>query len=455
VSFWLSQIGDMPRRAALNENISVDIVLVGAGFTNLWVAYYLIRQKPELKIAILEREAAGFGASGRNGGFVSHSLPGQRRRYAKLHGIESVIRFQHAMFDTIDEIIRVTESEGIEADLIKNGEAVIATNPAQLRRIREEYTTDKRWGFGGEDHQIVEGSGVKEYPHIDGAAGVLWSPHCARVQPAKLASGLAQVVERLGVRIFENTFVTDIVAHAASTEAGYTASATYVVRGTEGYTPSLRGQRRDWLPKLSSMIVTVPLEKSTLRRIGWGNAVMLRDAAHSFCFIQKTADDRIALGGPGVPYYFGSRTDSMGRTPLRSEDALVAALHRLFPELRRTEVDHTWTGVLGVPRDWCSTVNINRETGICIVGGYVGDGVSSSNLAGRTLRDLLLGNDSNLTRLPWVGKQIRKWEPEPLRWIALRGLYGIYTQADRFEANSANGRTSVLARFANVISGRH
>src|SRR5690606_7828823 len=132
-----------------------------------------------------------------------------------------------------------------------------------------------------------------------------------------------------------------------------------------------------------------------------------------------------------------------------------AALLRVFPVLRDTAIDHTWTGVLGIPRDWSATVSVDHETGLCVAGGYVGDGVSSSNLAGRTLRDLILKRDTDITTLPWVGKKIRRWQPEPVRWVALRGMYLVYSLADRLEARSRSSRTSFLATAANVITGRH
>jgi glycine/D-amino acid oxidase-like deaminating enzyme len=366
-----------------------------------------------------------------------------------------VLRFQREVFGTIDEIVAVAAAEGIDADIAKEGEIAIATNPAQLGRLRDELAGAAQWGFGTDDLMFVEKGQLGEYANLHGALGGLWSPHCARVQPAKLARGLAEVVESLGVRIFEGTTVTEIAPRRAVTAEGFTVSGEFVVRGTEGFTPSIRGQKRTWLPKLSSMLVTEPLSESLLAQIGWHSNVMVRDGSHFFSYIHKTVDNRIALGGPGIPYLFGSKTDVDGHTSASSERALRAALLRLFPMLDSTEIDHTWTGVLGIPRDWSATVSVDHETGLCVAGGYVGDGVSSSNLAARTLRDLILKNDSDITTLPWVGKKIRPWEPEPFRWLALRGMYKVYSMADQLEARGSSSRTSILATAANVISGRY
>ncbi|UTX53740.1 NAD(P)/FAD-dependent oxidoreductase [Leucobacter aridicollis] len=454
VSYWFSQVATRPARAPLDRDLTVDVALVGAGYTNLWIAYYLKQARPDLEIAILEREVAGFGASSRNGGWISYGLPGQHSRYAKAHGVQAVRDFQRELFATIGEIVDVAAREGIEADIAHEGEVAIARNPAQLARLREEYEGGSQWGFGPGDLVMLDRDGANEHARLSNAVGGLWSPHCARVQPALLASGLADTVERMGVRIYEHTAVSEIVPHTALTERGNRVSAEFVVRGTEGYTNSLKGHSRDWLPKLSSMLVTEPLTPEQHREIGWDTNVMVRDAGHFFSYIHRTADDRIALGGPGVPYLWGSGWDDRGSTLPASEQALVRALHTLFPMLKDHPIAHTWTGILGIPRNWSATVTLDRASGMAVAGGYVGDGVTSTNLAGRTMRDLILGDDTQLTRMPWVGGQIRKWEPEPLRWIALRGMYGVYNLADRLEDRSGSPKTSILARAANVIAGR-
>ncbi|MDI2098783.1 NAD(P)/FAD-dependent oxidoreductase [Ruicaihuangia caeni] len=455
VSFWFAETAPGARRERLDRDLQADVVFVGAGYTSLWGAYYLKQAKPELDIVILERETAGFGASSRNGGWLSYGLPGQASRYAKSHGKQSVVDFQREIFGTIDEVLRVAAVEGIDADLAKDGEIAIATNAAQRARLRAEFEGAAEWGFGADDLRWVEGRELDDFARLEGGTAGLWSPHCARVQPAKLARGLADAVERMGVRIYENTGVSEIRPREAVTVDGHTVRADYIVRGTEGFTPSLKGQKRDWLPKLSSMIVTEPLGDRVIDEIFWSSSVMVRDAAHFFCYIHKTAENRIALGGPGVPYLWGSRTDDHGKTAERSVRELHQALLRLFPMLADARIDHTWTGVLGIPRDWSATVSVDHEQGVAVAGGYVGDGVSSTNLAGRTLRDLILREDTELTRMPWVNKRIRKWEPEPLRWVALNGMYSIYSLADRLEARSDSARTSFLATAANIVTGRH
>ncbi len=288
---------------------------------------------------------------------------------------------------------------------------------------------------------------------VAGALGSRFQPGAARIQPAKLARGLAEAVERLGVPIYERTAVTELRPAQVVTATG-SVRAPLIVRATEGFTPQLPGMRRTWLPMNSAMIVTDPLPERLWDELGWAGFETLGDAAHGYVYAQRTADGRVAIGGRGVPYRFGSRTDNAGRTQDATIAMLGAMLGRLFPPLRGAPIAHAWCGVLGVPRDWCATVGLDRRTGAAWAGGYVGLGLASSNLAGRTMRDLILDRETALTALPWVDRTVRTWEPEPLRWLGVHSLYRIYHAADALERRGGSGRTSSLARFADAVAGR-
>ncbi|AXG14528.1 NAD(P)/FAD-dependent oxidoreductase [Intrasporangium calvum] len=451
VSFWYRALGLHERRPVLRGSTDVDVAIVGGGYTGLWTAYYLKKAQPDLRITVLEKEFAGFGASGRNGGWLSSEPPGQLRRYAQTHGWPAAVAMQKEMFDSVDEVIAVAAGEGIEADIQKDGLLHVATNEAQARRMLARVTDLRREGWGADDLHVLDADGLAERVRFANGEAALWSPHCARIQPAKLVRGLADVVERLGVSIYEGTEVTAIRPHEAVTEHG-TVRAAYVVRALEGFTASVESSRL-WLPMNSSMLVTAPLPDSAWQQVGWRGAELIGDEAHSFSYIQHTADGRIAIGGRGIPYRYGSRWDEAGETRRATIEQLTRILHQHFPATQDVPIEHTWSGVLGVPRDWCAAVDLDRRTGLAWAGGYVGHGVTATNLAGRTLRDLILGRDTELTRLPWVGRQVRRWEPEPLRWLGVRGLYVAYRAADRQE-NRGRAVTSPIARIADRISGR-
>lgn len=450
VSHWWEQLGKPAPRAELPGSMAVDVAIVGAGFTGLWTAYYLKQARPDARIAVIEQRHVGYGASGRNGGWLTHEITGGREQYVKSHGRESVERFQRVMNETVDEVIRVAAHEEIDADIVKGGEFNVACSPAQEARLRAFAAAEREWRYA--DVQLLEEPEARSRIDIANTRAAVWHPHSARIQPAKLVAGLADACERLDVDIFERTRVVEIEPHRVRTTHG-AVSAEHIVRATEGFTAQLRGHHRLWLPMNSSMIATEPLPAEIWDELGWRGGEVLGDFAHVYIYAQRTADDRIAIGGRGVPYQYGSRIDLDGVTPQRTVDTLSAVLHRMFPVTRDATIEHVWSGVLGVPRDWAATVGLDPETGVAWGGGYVGTGVTSTNLAGRTITDLILGARSELTSLPWVNHRVRKWEPEPLRWLATTGLYAAYGYADRREFEGGKS-TSPIAHLADVITGR-
>lgn len=451
VSHWYADIGlPTQRRPPLRGDISADVAIIGAGFTGLWAAHYLKQADPSLKVVILEKAFAGFGASGRNGGWLSGGFAWNHDSYARDSGAEAVRRMVRAMMGTVDEVIGVAETQGIDADIHRCDELVVATNPAQHRRLLAEVETRARWGEDGRVHAI-DAAQTRQRVAIPGTLGAMVVQNAARIQPAKLVRGLADMVKRQGAAMFEDSPVTGIRPGRVTTPGG-TVTAPIILRCTEGFTATLPGHRRDWLPLNSAQIVTQPLTPEIWARIGWDGGEIVGDFDHSYCYCQRTRDGRITVGARGVPYRFGSRLDRNGEPDRETIRRLTRILHRHFPATRATRIDHAWCGALGVPRDWCASVGLDRATGIGWAGGYVGVGVSTSNLAGRTLADLALDRTTDLTTLPWVNRKPRKWEPEPLRWLGLRGLYRMYGAADRTEA--AGGAPSRLAGLANRLTGR-
>ncbi|SPT64642.1 FAD-binding oxidoreductase [Actinomadura madurae] len=459
VSFWYREAGRPVPGPRLPGPRTADVCVVGAGYTGLWTAYYLKRARPDLRIVVLEREFAGFGASGRNGGWVLGEIAGSRERYAARHGRPAAIALQRAMFGAVDEVVRVAAEEGIDAGLVKGGVLHVARNAAQRARLAAMVAEARCWGWTDDDLVPLPAGERDDRLRVEGATGAAWSPHCARAQPAALVRGLARAVRDLGVRIYEGTPVVRINPRrtggpaAAVTPYG-TVTAGYVLRATEGFTAGLPGHRRDWLPMNSSMIVTTPLPARTWKAIGWERRELLGDMAHYYMYAQRTAGDRIAFGGRGRPYRYGSRIDDGGRTEPSTIDALWTTLTAMFPAVAdEGRVDHAWSGVLGVPRDWCATVVLDPATGLGHAGGYTGHGVAGANLAGRTFRDLVLGEDTELTALPWVDRRVRRWEPEPLRWLGVHAMYALYRAADARESSAGSARTSSLALLADRITG--
>lgn len=471
VSFWWHQLGGAQRSrpslpvppSSSSTALECDVAVVGAGYTGLWTAYYLKKADPSLRVVVLEQHVVGYGASGRNGGWLTNEITGGVDAYRHSHGPAAVDAFQLAMDETVAEVVRVAQAEGIDADVHPGGEHTVARGPAQLARLRALHASMA--SRAGTDVQWLEADEAHARIGVAGTSAAVWHPHCARIHPAKLVRGLAEAVERLGVEVYEGTRVTEVSPGLARTELGDVRART-VVRATEGFTADIPALHRDWLPMNSSMVATAPLPPLVWEAIGWDGRATLGDSAHVYMYAQRTADDRIALGGRGAPYTWRSstaRTTADGRTPARTVEGLRRVLEDLFPVLRqltpdgRAPLEHAWSGVLAVPRDWHASVGLERAadgTALAWAGGYVGTGVTATNLAGRTLRDLVLGERTALTELPWVGHRVRRWEPEPLRWLAVHGLYATYRAADAAEARGRT-RTSPLAVLAGKVAGSH
>jgi glycine/D-amino acid oxidase-like deaminating enzyme len=446
LSYWLSSVpGDLVPADPLRADLDVDVAIAGAGFTGLWTAYYLATASPGLRIAVIEREIAGFGASGRNGGWCSALFPASLAKLERMAGRDAAVAMYRAMQDTVDEVGRVAAAEDIDCHWAKGGTVVLARSQPQLERACDEVAEARSFGFGQADLRLLNGAEAAELVAASGVLGATYTPHCAAIHPARLARGLADVLRRRGVAVHEGTPVTGIAPRRLSTPYG-TVRADYVIRATEGYTPQLPGLHRAIVPVYSLMIATEPLPAATWAQIGLAGRPTFGDFRHLIIYGQRTADGRFAFGGRGAPYHFGSAIRPGFDQVPPVFHALRHSLGELFPVLGDVKVTHTWGGPLGVPRDWCASAGLDRSTGLGWAGGYVGDGVATTNLAGRTLADLVLGKDSEITRLPWVGHQSPQWETEPLRWLGANAGLHAMGWADRLEARS--GRQSRLAELA-------
>jgi len=463
ISWWWRALGGLPvRRSSLPGPEEADVCIVGGGYTGLWTAYYLKGARPDLRVVVLEAAFAGFGASGRNGGWVTAESVGSRERYARgPSGAAGARALEAALRDSVDEVERACAAESIDCDFVRSGRLAVATSPTQLARLRASLESARAWGDGEDVLSFLPARELASRINIAGAIGGLFAPHSARIQPAALVAGLAQAAERRGVIIYEATPVSEIRPRLARTIFGDVRART-ILRCTEGFTARLPGARRALLPMNSSMVITEPLGDAAWSEIGWTGMETLSDEAHAYIYAQRTADGRIAIGGRGVPYRFGSAVDDRGETSPATVEALRAVVRRLFPAAAQARLDHAWSGVLGVPRDWCAAVNYNPVSGLGWAGGYSGHGVLAANLAGRTLTDLVTDERTELTSLPWVGHHSRSWEPEPARWAGVHGLYTLYRAADRLEAPAAGqaapapSRSALgqaLGRVGDLISG--
>ena len=433
LSLWhdtLASTDLLEPRPSLPADVSVDVAIVGAGFTGLWTAHYLIEADPTLRIAIVERDIAGFGASGRNGGWASALLPMGLDSIASKHGRDAAIRMQRAMYDSVDEIGRATQALGIDCHFAKGGTLNMVRNPAQAPRVHAALARNARYDLS--DEVWLDRNEAADHASATRLLGAALTPHCAAIHPARLARGLAASVVARGVALYERTAVNSIEPRRVHTDYG-TVTAQFVLRATEGFTPQLPGMRRALVPIYSLMIATEPLPDEVWSTIGLGARETFTDARHSVIYGQRTADGRFAFGGRGAPYHFASKVNPRFDRDGDVHATLRSTLVDLFPQTADAEITHRWGGPLGAARDWQCSVGVDATAGLAWAGGYVGDGVTTTNLAGRTVADLILGKDTDVTTLAWVGHRSRRWEPEPLRWIAIRSALALAAGSDRSE----------------------
>ncbi|MBO8193863.1 FAD-dependent oxidoreductase [Streptomyces oryzae] len=470
ISHWMKALRTAEGTAGTSRDRAVaelprekqDLVIVGGGLTGLWAAYHAAVDRPEAKILVLEAREVGYGASGRNGGWLSPLIPGNRAVYARAahrrgqDGTAAVASFQREMNGAVDDALRTLEEEGIQADQHRGGHLRVATTPAAMKRLEHAHSADLAAGYRAEDLELLDADAVKKRIDIRPALGGLLTRTTARVDPGKLVQGLAAAVTAKGVRIVEGTPATRIAPGAVLTPRG-TVPATTILTCLEAYSGEVDGDahglgKREVIPVNSSMVVTNQLPGHVWERIGWQGRECLGDAAHTFVYAQRTADDRIAIGGRGTPYAFNSGTPGQGSVDARTVRTLRDRLRLFFPDVEFT-IEHAWRGAIGVTRDWCAGITFDPATRIGVARGFAGHGVTATHLAARTLLDRAAGRSTALTRLPWNDHDSGRWEPEPLRWLGVHGMYRLFGVADRWEERRHSQNTSLIARFGSRLAG--
>jgi glycine/D-amino acid oxidase-like deaminating enzyme len=362
-----------------------------------------------------------------------------------------------ALYDAIDDIGRVADAEGIDCHYAKGGWIDLARSSVQADRISAGVRARHDLGLSADDVRWVDADEARRFCNATDVVGGWFNAHVAAIHPCRLVRGLAEAVERLGGTIHEETAVLSIEPVDGSgsarvvTDRG-TVRAGVVVRATEGYTRDLAGHRRTIAPVYSMMVATEPLSADVWEEIGLTDRPTFGDGRNLIIYGQRTADGRLAVGGRGAPYRFGSKLVSTTGAHQPIHDAVEATIRQMFPVVGDAAITHRWGGVLGLSRDWTPSVGLDRATGMAWGGGYVGDGVATAKLAGQTIAELVTGTESERTDLPWVDHLARKWEPEPFRWIGINAGLRLAASADRAEART--GRATRRIDWLNRLLRR-
>jgi glycine/D-amino acid oxidase-like deaminating enzyme len=432
-SFWLATCGDdLTPRPALAGSIAVDVAILGAGYSGLWTAYYLLARQPALKIAVLERDIAGFGASGRNGSWCTAHFPVSPGSIAAKYGRDKAVALYRAMADAVDEVARVATREGFDIQFVKGGSMTVARGPAQLPAVRDAHAEFVALGLG-DRVELLDQRQSDERVRIADACGAIFYKDAANLHPGRLVRGLARAVERKGATIYEQTEVTGFASGAQPalrTAAGDVRARAIVLCG-EAYLTRLKPLHRQLIPVYSLMTLTEPLAAADWDAIGWRHRECIDSGRLTIEYAAKTADGRILFGGRGAPYHFASRIDDAFDRHAPTIAMFQDSVRTWFPRLKDVGFTHAWGGPIGVPRDFMPTMTYDRARGVASARGYVGNGVATTNLAGRVLADLIAGAKSEIINLPCVDHRSPNWELEPLRWFAVHYIQRAYWAIDR------------------------
>jgi glycine/D-amino acid oxidase-like deaminating enzyme len=449
--YWWDAVDSLPTRDPLGGDADVDVVIIGAGFTGLWCAHHLTRLDPALRIAVIEKEHVGFGASGRNGGWCHAEYPLGYEQLASDHGHDAAMAHMRALFDSVDEVGAITAAEGIDCEYAKGGVLTVARSDLQMSYARREVEGARAFGLTDDDIRLLDAAEARKMLNATSVVGGVWHAHGAAIHPAKLVHGLARVVEGRGVAIHERTAVRGVGRGVVRTDRGV-VSAPMIVVAMEGYRSTLPGEARRLVPLYSLMIATEPMPDAIWGQIGLVDRQTFGDFRNLIIYGQRTQDGRFAFGGRGAPYHWGSAIKLGFDIVDGVHEELARVLVELFPQIEGYGITHRWGGPLGVSRDWRPSVTVDHAKGIAWAGGYVGDGVNTAHLAGQTLAELITRVDTERTSLPWINHRWPKWEPEPLRWIGINAGLALARAADRTEERT--GKHSRKADLGLWFRGR-
>ncbi len=426
-SFWLAQYGPYTPNPALSGQVEADVAIVGGGYTGLSTAFNLRQDEPGLRVVVLESHVVGYGASGRNGGF-NMTLFGLEPAVTKaLFGQIRTVEAHRYMERAVDYVRDLVQRHGLRSDYEHPGFLRAATTPGFVRRIQHDLEILTQMGITG--IEWWEPERVRQEVDSPLFLGAWWEPRCGLLDPAKHVRELKRLAVESGATVFEETPVTALerpdrfVLH---TPAGRVI-ADQVVLATNAWSHLFPQLRRKQIPAFTHMVVTEPLRPQQLEAIGWKNRQGIEDARNFVHYFRLTADNRIAMGGSDVSIAVGAdmERDLNPRVFADLERDVV----RLFPGLKGIRFDSRWGGPVSVPVDMAPAIGFLGDRRAIYSLGCVGHGVSLAQLNGRTIADLLLGKDTDLTRVWFVGRRTIPWPPEPLRFVASQAIRG-YMRAE-------------------------
>ena len=427
-SLWADSSENFSAQSALES--FYDVVIIGGGFSGLWSAFHLITTDPSLRIAIFEAKTFGFGASGRNGGWVSSDYPVSRNTLEKRHGPEASDALFDSLITAIDEIGSFASAYAPQAHFIKSGTLMFARSKAQETRLKEMVDDIHIWRTKSELDSLIR---------VEGSRGGLFNEHCATINPVGLLNGLISFLHNHQVQLFENSWAT-------STPNGVLVNSNLVKANIVLHATEVYGEaNRTFIPLYSQMVATEVIPEHIWKEIGVERRFTFAEGTHLINYAQRTADNRLAVGGRGATYPFGSRLISGKEMTATVHENLRKLAQKWFPQLQGIQFTHSWGGAVAITRDWEPYVQFDSQSGQGRIGGYAGDGVTMSYLASKIIAALITNQETALTNLHFVNRKVRNWEFEPLRYLAVNSLVKLSGVADKEE--EITGRPSVVSKL--------
>ncbi len=428
-SYWMTTRDYSPAEP-LQGDIDVDVAIVGGGFTGLSSAYHIKKAEPNLRVALLEGQVVGFGASGRNGGF-NMTLFGLTMgitafRFSKAKAREAHLYMERA----VDYLRDLVHELNIDCDYEHPGFLRVATSERYKKRIQKEMELAHSLGIEG--IQWLDANQTQEQVRSPMYLGAWWEPRCGILNPAKLAWGWVEAVKPMGVEIYENSPVTEISRENGKvylTTPDGSVRADKVVMATNAWSHFFKELRRKQIPVWTHIVMTEPLAKKHFDEIGWQNRQGIEDARNLVHYYRLTIDNRLVMGGRDVSLSYGNDMER-DLNPV-TFDGLIDDIRELFPILKDIAFTHEWGGPVSVPLDMAPAIGYAGDKNVVYSLGTVGHGVSMTQLNGRTVADLILERKTDLTEVFFVNRKTIPWPPEPLRNLTMKAILGYMHWEDR------------------------
>lgn len=431
-SLWAESARKLDTRE-LAGNKEFDVAIIGGGFSGLWTAYHLNQLDKSLRIAVFEAREIGFGASGRNGGWASSEYPVTKKSLIKRHGEAKTNQLFDALDQSINEIGKFAKKYAPNAGFVKSGSLYFSRNHGQLERLRAKSST-KDW---------LSAKELREFINVEGALGGVFDPSCATVHPFELLQGLAEFLIKRRVTIYQRAWATQISGGLLVNS--FKIKAPKVIQATEVY-----GQaNREFIPLYSLMIATEPLSNKIWKEIGNQERFTFAENSHVINYAQRTVDNRLAIGGRGASTPYLSKLKVSKEQTKSVHIRLRKLAQSWFPILESSKFTHSWGGAVAITRNWEPYLQYDRKKGFGRLGGYAGDGVTMSYLAGKIMAAEVLDRKIELRKLHFVNQPIRNWEPEPIRYLAVNSLVQLSNLADLEESKS--GKPSLLNKVIEPL----